>query len=399
MTEQLAQTMEAGAEMSPPTIEVDASQWGRGKRRVPKNDGIIEAKFDFDQERYAGGPDFVPIRERIFNPQGRTDYGWSDEKRREHLKAAHTRGWKEFPYAQFDRGHDGVMIICGGGPSLKDTLPELRRLARQPKHFVFSANKTHDFLFNLPKLGLGQAVKSWGACLLDPCDWVKDYITPRPGVNYFIGDQCAPTTFDVFEKPEFSKWVWRATNPLKDQDIIPQHLRFIEGGSTVGLRMMTLAYHCGFRKIHLFGFDSSTETSKEDPEGKLHAYAKDESVMMTLKRKTEFGEETKQVKERVQIKVLDEKGFQRTFVSNTHMARQAQEFLEIRDLWIGNVKKGQMHWIDFVVHGEGLLPTAAARLGIHADPKRNVPPNLRLVPVEGTKTFTTEQLEESINAG
>lgn len=293
-------------------------------------------------------PKFVPIRERVGAPAGRTDYGWDHEVRRRHLTSAYARGWKEFPY-RF-KPHDGVLHIVGGGPSLRKCIKELRRYSEKKKHFVLTLNKSHDFLLNLPKHKLGPPIKVWGAALLDPCDWVKDYITPRKGVQYFIGDQCAPATFDVFEKPELTKWIYRATNPQKDQDVVPQTMTFVFGGSTVGLRMRTMGAMMGFREIHYWGFDSSCDTS-EDKNGKLHAYEKADSV-----------------KDRIFIKIKSEDGeSEETFTSNTHMARQAQEYIELRDQMIANFKAGRSDWLRDIFHGEGLLPAIARNLGIHAD--------------------------------
>lgn len=299
-------------------------------------------------------PRWVSIEDRIKAPIGRADYGWDVAMRRKHLASAYARGWQQFPYPF--HAHDGVLHIVGGGPSLKGCIKALRRHALRPKNFVLSVNKTHDFLFNLPKLGLGPPIKSWGAVLLDPCDWVKDYITPRPGVQYLIGDQCAPATFDVFDKPEFSKWVWRATNPDKDLDIVPQDMAFVYGGSTVGLRCRTMGYYMGFRKIHYWGFDSSCEVTPERRDGKLHAYEKVDSV-----------------KDRISIKIIDE-GAEKTeveFLTNTHMARQAQEFKKIHNEWVNLFREGKAEWVFDIFHGDGLLPTLAANMGLHADPRRN----------------------------
>lgn len=318
------------------------------------------------------GPKYVPIREKVKDPAGRTDYGWSDEKRRAHLKAAHARGWKEFPW--ITRPHDGVALIVGGGPSLVRTLPELRRFARKKRHFIITTNKTHDFLLNLPKLGLGQAIKPWGAVLLDPCDWVKDYITPREGIQYLIGDQCAPATFDVFEKPGISRWIWRSTNHRKDHDIVPQRLRPVFGGSTGGMRCRTLMYFNGFRTMRYFGFDSSCEDDK------LHGYEKWDSV-----------------KDRLSVKIIDEHGFEREFTTNSHMARQAQEWLEMREQWIANYREGKCDWVEEIFHGDGLLPTLAARLGQHADAKRNLAKTEILT--RDTQVFTTDEVRRLANAG
>ena len=59
------------------------------------------------------------------------------------------------------------------------------------------------------------------------------------------------------------------------------------------------------------------------------------------------------------------------------MARQAQEWNEGRDEWIEMYRQGKVQWIKEVFHGDGLLPETAARLGLHADPKRNCVKDMR----------------------
>ena len=327
-------------------------------------------------------PKFVPIDEKIRPPVGRADYGWDQEMKLKHLRSAYARGWPQPPYSA--KPHKGVMHIVGGGPSLRECLPALRRESRRKNHFVFAMNKSHDFLYNLPSLGLGQRIPVWGAALLDPCEWVKDYITPRPGVQYLIGDQCAPETFDVFEKEGISRYIWRATMPGKDLGI-PGTARFVVGGSTVGLRARTLAYYMGFREIHYWGFDSSVEET-EGTTGKLHAYDKVESVKVG------------DVPERLTIKVIGEDGAEYPFVTNSHMARQANEYKKLRDEWADMVRKGQLDWIDETFHGEGLLPTIASLMGIHADEKRNSKRDQTLIPGELAIKQSSQNLGEAGHA-
>ena len=76
--------------------------------------------------------------------------------------------------------------------------------------------------------------------------------------------QCHPDVFDALaEHPRDKLALWHAG--LHD-DAMVEILRpycsddepgvIVGGGSTVGLRAMFLAYLSGFRKLHLYGFDS-----------------------------------------------------------------------------------------------------------------------------------------------
>ena len=143
----------------------------------------------------------------------------------------------------------------------------------------------------------------------------------------------------------------------------------------------------GFREIHYWGFDSSVETSEEKPGGKLHAYDKVESVKAGSKP------------ERITIKIVgDQDGKEYEFVTNSHMARQAEEYRKLRDEWIGLVRKGKADWIDETFHGEGLLPTIAALLGIHADKKRNSKLDQTLIPGDLAITPDHQKTGETTNA-
>ncbi len=74
-------------------------------------------------------------------------------------------------------------IVCGGGPSIKDTLPEIRRQLRLSKKCdVIALNKTHDWLIDKcvdPRRIIG--------VMIDPKEWVAYYQTPTKGVRYYLG--------------------------------------------------------------------------------------------------------------------------------------------------------------------------------------------------------------------
>ena len=244
--------------------------------------------------------------------------------------------------------------IIGGGPSINACLPEIRRLKRSGANIV-SVNKSHDWL-------LENGITPWGHILLDPMEWVADYVKrPRNDVRYFVASQCHDKTFE--SRDGFPVFLWHAGQDFPEGPEPAAVLRekwpktpwqVVPGPTTVGLRSIFLGAQMGATKFHLFGVDSS-----RTPSGPMHAYAKPEppdAQPGTLKLKIN--------------------GMKYAFDTNSHMARQQMDF----DKLIGDLPE---HWkaghlprsIDITVHGTGLLPTFAAIHGLHANPECNADPS------------------------
>jgi len=77
----------------------------------------------------------------------------------------------------------------------------------------------------------------------------------RDDVYYFIASQCNPIVFDYFKDSKSVLWHLLTGKP-GEQEAINNEVA-LGGGSTSGMRAMTLAWAMGFRKFHLFGYDSS----------------------------------------------------------------------------------------------------------------------------------------------
>ena len=102
----------------------------------------------------------------------------------------------------------------------------------------------------------------------------------------------------------------------------------VPGGGTVGLRAINLCWISGFKRIHVYGMDSSYEGTDH------HAYAQplnDGDRVITLK--------------------LGDKEYRAAI----WMARQAEEF---KDAWVHLKAQGVM----LKVHGKGLIPDLAKAL-------------------------------------
>lgn len=153
--------------------------------------------------------------------------------------------------------HEGHAVIVGGGPSLQDKLPLVRK-RRALGQTIFALN---------------------GACrFLNENGIIPDYqvfldshpeMTNRIGNagQYLVASQCSPNLLLALKGSRVTLWHLAIDNII---DHLPDHDQphsLTGGGVTVGLSAMCLVYAMGFRKLHLFGYDSSNK------EGQCHAYA------------------------------------------------------------------------------------------------------------------------------
>ncbi|MEI6484094.1 MAG: 6-hydroxymethylpterin diphosphokinase MptE-like protein [Betaproteobacteria bacterium] len=186
--------------------------------------------------------------------------------------------------------HDGHAVIVGGGPSLIEFLPTIKH-----RH------------------SLGQKIfaLNGAARFLNAHGVVPDYqviLDARPenisllakAKEYLLASQCHPSLFEHFyDSPDVSVW-----HPAIEgiETHLPKHdneYALIGGGLTVGLSTMCLAYTMGYRKLHLFGYDSSHRQTLG------HAYNQPMNNNDVLCKVTLDGE---------------------TFTSSLAMARQAELF-------------------------------------------------------------------------
>lgn len=269
----------------------------------------------------------------------------------EHLTKARARNWPQIKPWEF---YGESVAICGGGPSLAYTLPELRELQKQGCK-VLAINRTHDFLLNLPKTHGVPWIKPWAGILLEAIPHAAQYMTPTSGVRYFISSQCAPESFDRYEKNEH--YIWHArSKPEHEAALLPEERRLMVPaiGSTCGLRSIVLMYMLGFgikpgTAIHLFGMDSCYHEYEilngihgVDGLPKLHSYAKAEAIH--------------DVKE---LLIKDMPDGDHTYYGNANMIAQADEFqiyLKWREEMMAR-KHIDPHTL--VVHGFGAIPDIA----------------------------------------
>jgi len=149
--------------------------------------------------------------------------------------------------------HEGMAIIVGGAPSLKDELKNLR-MHKKRGGVVFAMNGTHDWLV---ERGI---IPDFHVLLDARPDNVQFVQNPRKDVTYLVAAQCHPDIFEALQG--YNVTIWSACFETEEQektfcDKFNKPICMVGGGATVGLKTMNLAYLWGFRKIRLYGMDSS----------------------------------------------------------------------------------------------------------------------------------------------
>ena len=182
---------------------------------------------------------------------------------------------------------------------------------------------------------------------------------PTAGVRYYVGSQCHPETFDMFEKSAHFIWHAEARKEMVECLTEQERKHMVPAvGSTCGLRAIILAYMMGFTDIHLFGFDSCYHEHDilngirgADGKLKLHAYHKPEAIH--------------DVRE-LTVKGWDD-GVDRKYWGNGNMLAQADEFKHLMAWRDERLAQRHMDPHRLVVHGFGVIPDIARAMGIHAD--------------------------------
>jgi len=155
--------------------------------------------------------------------------------------------------------------------------------------------------------------------------------------RYFLASQVNPCVFDALKGYKVVLWhsgmhdgteLMSIVQPWFDEGPGQRPVVFVPGGGTVGLRALNLAWLSGYRKIHLYGFDSSYE------DGSHHAYS----------------QSLNDADSTLSIALAD-----KTYVCAPWMARQAMEFQEN---YLALRNQGIRIW----VHGRGLIPDLWRRL-------------------------------------
>lgn len=215
---------------------------------------------------------------------------------------------------------DKSLCIVGGGPSLKDDLPELRERAKT--HIIWALNNSYKYLTE-------NGIFPHCHVMLDARPENAEFVPPSEKILHLYASQCHP---DVFARAKGKVIIWNSYTDgvLALLDEFKLRSAIVGNVTSVGLSAVTLSKMFGFTDIHLFGFDSSYMDDAN------HAYA----------QPLNDGEK------RIDVVCNDQK-----FSCAPWMATQVEDFKRCINEWI---KEG----LQITVHGYGLLPYVARLLAM-----------------------------------
>lgn len=222
------------------------------------------------------------------------------------------------------------MFIVAGGPSLKETFPELlRRLGREPKPRILAVNDVYDWLYERGVVADYFAMK-------EVAPWPKEFLRyPRPQTEFLMSSLSNPMCFDRLKG--FNVTLWHApTAPEKTTKAVNQlpgyceaivahdpHAIIVGGGEAISIMAINLGYALGHRRFEMFGVDGCYP---DDPEADSHVCMNRRPRGVCKIRVGEDG---------------------RVFDSHYYLARQADDLRRVC-LHIG-------HMFRLKCHGDGLV--------------------------------------------
>lgn len=146
------------------------------------------------------------------------------------------------------------VAVVGGGPSLKDTIEELKTFDT-----IIACGSVHDYLVE-------NGVRPTYCVIVDPDPLVVTYLQNIYHIDnrckYLVASQCDPSVFEYLKYNNI--YIWHAGG--NDSYFQPNEM-VIGGGCTVGTRAIVLAMSFGYKNIHLFGMDTCLDETDEH-----HAY-------------------------------------------------------------------------------------------------------------------------------
>lgn len=169
-----------------------------------------------------------------------------EEKVRENVKANIAAGWAQVePHPT----NDVEVMIIGGGPSLNAQLDEIRQKRAEGVKLI-TLNGAYNWALEhglTPSAQIVVDARAFNARFTHPV---------VENCRYLIASQCDPSVLDGLPKDRTLLW---HTSAESIRDILSEQYPVwygIPGGSTVMLRAIPMLRMLGFKRFHLYGFDS-----------------------------------------------------------------------------------------------------------------------------------------------
>lgn len=137
-------------------------------------------------------------------------------------------------------------LLCGSGPSLADSLPEIRERVRSGAR-VFALNGAAQFLYE-------HGITSDYQVMIDARERTASLVGPAR--QHLFASQCHPSCWDKAPDARIYHLAIENIEDLFPTDY-PTDFALIGGAASVGNTATCLAYALGYRDLHCFGYDSS----------------------------------------------------------------------------------------------------------------------------------------------
>jgi len=142
----------------------------------------------------------------------------------------------------YEERTDSVAVVCFG-PSLYDTWEQLKDFK-----YIITCSGSHKFLVDR------DITPTWHIEVDPRAHKVQLIGQPRKETEYLISSTCHPKVFDHLEG--YNVKLWHVFDGEEDaMRTLPQGEWALFGGSSVGLRALTIARFLGFKDLHVFGMD------------------------------------------------------------------------------------------------------------------------------------------------
>lgn len=139
----------------------------------------------------------------------------------------------------------GTVALIGSGPTVKSQLESIRK-ERDLKNPIVAIKDAHDWL-------ISEGIVPDYAVAIDPQEHRWNCFRKKDSrVTYLIASQCHPAMFEHLKDMHVRLWHLYIR---KDQTYPPNSF-LVTGGTTTGLRSITLFYAMGYRRFSLYGYDS-----------------------------------------------------------------------------------------------------------------------------------------------
>lgn len=231
---------------------------------------------------------------------------------------------RDIPWFVGGQPHKDTMVLVGGGPSMKDHIKAIKAHKQRGAHIV-ALNNSGAFLND-------HGIIPDALVVIDARPENIEFIKAH-AKRYLLASQCDPSLFDALKDRDchlFHAGICDEVGDLLKPYWETHPCAVIGGGGTVGLRAINLAIVSGYRKLHLYGYDSSFSD-------RHHAYPQPMNDQDTVVE--------------VFVPLLE-----KTYRCAVWMARQAAEY---RDMAYPALKaNGVKTWI----HGTGLIPDLHRKL-------------------------------------